>query len=115
VDNLKAELLRGLWYVACPGAEIKPGAMTGKKLMGGMVLLGRDKAGKVFALRDICPHRGIPLRHGKFDGETAQCCYHGWRFDTDGVCVDIPSTHEDQPSTFPRSPAAPIPSWSGRG
>ncbi|WP_430513594.1 Rieske 2Fe-2S domain-containing protein [Pannonibacter phragmitetus] len=100
MDNLKAELLRGLWYVACPGAEIKPGAMTGKKLMGDMVLLGRDKTGKVFALRDICPHRGIPLRHGKFDGETVQCCYHGWRFDTAGVCVDIPSTHEDQTIDF---------------
>ncbi|MBD8892378.1 aromatic ring-hydroxylating oxygenase subunit alpha [Roseibium litorale] len=96
MDNLKAELLRGLWYVACPGSDIKPGAMTGKKLMGEMVLLGRDKHGKVFALRDICPHRGIPLRHGWFDGEHVQCCYHGWKFGTDGTCVDIPSTHEYQ-------------------
>ena len=100
MNNLKAELLRGLWYVACPGSEIKPGKMIGKKLMGEPVLLGRAADGKVFALRDICPHRGIPLRHGWFDGEHVQCCYHGWKFDTDGVCVDIPSTHEYQTIDF---------------
>lgn len=115
MDNLKAELLRGLWYVACLGAEIKPGAMTGKKLMGDMVLLGRDKAGKVFALRDICPHRGIPLRHGKFDGETVQCCYHGWRFNTDGVCVDIPSTHEDQVIDFSKITCGAYPAIEQQG
>ncbi|WP_346908117.1 aromatic ring-hydroxylating dioxygenase subunit alpha [uncultured Roseibium sp.] len=100
MNNLKAELLRGLWYVACPGSEIKSGKMIGKKLMGELVLLARDNNGKVFALRDICPHRGIPLRHGWFDGEHVQCCYHGWKFDTQGVCVDIPSTHEYQTIDF---------------
>lgn len=100
MNNLKAELLRGLWYVACPGSEIKPGKMVGKKLMGELVLLARANNGKVFALRDICPHRGIPLRHGWFDGEHVQCCYHGWKFDTQGVCVDIPSTHEYQTIDF---------------
>ncbi len=102
MNNLKAELLRGLWYVACPSAEIKPGKTVGKKLMNEPVLIGRDKAGKVFALRDICPHRGIPLRHGHFDGETVQCCYHGWKFDTSGACVDIPSTHEYQTIDYSR-------------
>ncbi|MEP3279582.1 MAG: aromatic ring-hydroxylating dioxygenase subunit alpha [Stappiaceae bacterium] len=96
MDKLQAELLRGLWYVALPSAELKTGAMLGRKLMGEPVLLGRDRYGKAFALRDICPHRGIPLRHGQFDGETVQCCYHGWRFDTSGNCTEIPSTHEYQ-------------------
>ena len=83
-----------------PGSEIKPGKMVGRKLMGELVLLGRASNGKVFALRDICPHRGIPLRHGWFDGEHVQCCYHGWKFDTEGTCVDIPSTHEYQTIDF---------------
>jgi phenylpropionate dioxygenase-like ring-hydroxylating dioxygenase large terminal subunit len=50
----------------------------------------------VFALRDACPHRGIPLHYGRFDGETIACCYHGWRFDTAGTCVEIPSLREGQ-------------------
>lgn len=96
MNKLEADLLRGLWYVACPGSDVKPGKMLGKTLLGEPVLIGRAASGKVFALRDICPHRGIPLRHGWFDGETVQCCYHGWKFDTDGTCVDIPSTHATQ-------------------
>lgn len=96
MNNLEADLLRGLWYVACPSSEIAAGKMLGKTLMGEPVLIGRAANGNVFALRDICPHRGIPLRHGWFDGETVQCCYHGWRFDTGGTCVEIPSTHAAQ-------------------
>jgi phenylpropionate dioxygenase-like ring-hydroxylating dioxygenase large terminal subunit len=46
----------------------------------------------LFALRDLCPHRGIPLSAGWFDGETVQCKYHGWRFEPcSGRCEEIPS------------------------
>ncbi len=96
MDNLKAELLRGLWYVAMVGSDVKPGQTIARKLMGEPVMIGRDARGRVFALKDICPHRGIPLSYGQFDGDTVQCCYHGWRFDTSGTCTEIPSTHEYQ-------------------
>jgi phenylpropionate dioxygenase-like ring-hydroxylating dioxygenase large terminal subunit len=54
-------------------------------------VLGRDRSGAVFALRDICPHRGMPLSAGHFDGQEIECCYHGWRFRSDGRCTAIPS------------------------
>jgi phenylpropionate dioxygenase-like ring-hydroxylating dioxygenase large terminal subunit len=60
------------------------------------VLLGRLKSGEAFAMRDICPHRGVPLSAGKLCGETVQCPYHGWRFGKDGVCTEIPSLVEGQ-------------------
>ena len=96
MQGLKAELLRGLWYVAMPGAEIRPGRTTSVPMLGEPVLIGRGKDGSVFAIRDICPHRGIPLRYGTFDGETIECAYHGWRFGRDGGCVAIPSLREGQ-------------------
>jgi phenylpropionate dioxygenase-like ring-hydroxylating dioxygenase large terminal subunit len=96
MQELKAELVRGLWYVALVGADLRAGAMMHKTLLGEPVLLGRARDGKVFALRDICPHRGIPLHYGRFDGDTIACCYHGWRFDLDGTCVEIPSLREGQ-------------------
>lgn len=96
MQGLKAELLRGLWYVAMPGAEVRPGRTVSVPMLGEPVLIGRGRDGKVFAVRDICPHRGIPLRYGKFDGETIECAYHGWRFGRDGGCVAIPSLREGQ-------------------
>jgi len=96
MQGLTATLLRGTWYMALPGNAVKAGTTAARTLLGEPLLIGRDTAGAVFALRDACPHRGIPLRHGSFDGETVTCCYHGWRFDRTGTCVEIPSLREDQ-------------------
>lgn len=88
--------LRELWYFALPASALKVGAMQAKTMLGEPVLLARDKDGKVFALRDICPHRGIPLSCGRFDGAEVECRYHGWRFDGTGKCTAIPSLVADQ-------------------
>src|SRR5205807_4739569 len=71
--------LREAWYYALPGHRLAAGAMLAKTLLGEPVLIGRDAAGAVFALRDLCPHRGVPLSCGSFDGKAVECCYHGWR------------------------------------
>ncbi len=88
--------LEKLWYFALPGPWLKRGQMLAKTMLGQPVLLARDADGKPFALRDICPHRGIPLSRGRFDGREVECCYHGWRFGGDGRCTAIPSLTEGQ-------------------
>lgn len=88
------ELLTDFWYVAAPSALLARGKKLPVRLLGEEVLLLRDNAGVVSALKDFCPHRGIPLRHGTFDGCEVECCYHGWRFDMAGACTRIPSLLE---------------------
>src|SRR4029079_7623494 len=80
MQGLKAELLRGFWYMALPGKHLRPGKVLVRKMLGEPVLIGRTNDGKVFAISDLCPHRGMPLHHGWFDGDTVACCYHAWRF-----------------------------------
>lgn len=87
----KAEILTDFWYLAMPSAELRRGQALARSFWGEPVLLARDNAGQVFAISDLCPHRGIPLRYGDFDGSTVTCCYHGWKFDRDGRCTEIPS------------------------
>jgi phenylpropionate dioxygenase-like ring-hydroxylating dioxygenase large terminal subunit len=84
-------MLRSFWYLALPGAKLARGKTVDLTLLGEPLLLCRGDDGQVFALRDICPHRGIPLSYGSFDGREVQCCYHGWRFGRDGRCTTIPS------------------------
>ena len=92
-----AEPLRGLWYMPAPAGSLKPGQMRREMLLGEPVLLGRMRDGQAFAMRDICPHRGVPLSAGKILSEnTVECPYHGWRFRRDGVCSAIPSLVEGQ-------------------
>jgi phenylpropionate dioxygenase-like ring-hydroxylating dioxygenase large terminal subunit len=89
--------LRDLWYMPALSASLNPGAMRREMLLGEPVLLGRMRDGQVFAMRDICPHRGVPLSAGKILSEnTVECPYHGWRFRRDGVCSAIPSLVEGQ-------------------
>ena len=96
------DLLRDLWYFAATSAELKRGKMFRREILGEPIVLGRDGQGRAFALRDICPHRAVPLsaeRVTDADGvQTVECPYHGWRFGTgDGVCKQIPSLVEGQP------------------
>lgn len=80
---------RNYWYPVTWSRKVgsRPLAIT---LAGEQIMLIRE-AGKVHALRDRCPHRGVPLSHPmgtqEFPG-TWTCCYHGWTFDLEtGVLV----------------------------
>ena len=89
--------LRKLWYRAAQASDVRPGRMLRRILLGEPVVLGRTKDGQAFALRDICPHRGVPLSAGTICADrTVECAYHGWRFDPDGTCRAIPSLVEEQ-------------------
>lgn len=97
-----SELLRDLWYFAAHSAELKNGAIFRREILGEPVVLGRDNQGRAFALRDICPHRAVPLSAGRVvdnnGTQTVECPYHGWRFGAaDGVCKQIPTLVEGQP------------------
>ena len=87
-----AEMIFGEWYPALRADRLRRGETAVTMLLGIPMLLGRKSDGKLFAMRDLCPHRGIPLSAGWFDGETVQCKYHGWRFEPcSGRCEEIPS------------------------
>jgi nitrite reductase/ring-hydroxylating ferredoxin subunit len=91
------ELIFGDWYPAMRADGLRKGKTQKAMLLGIPLLLGRKNDGSIFAMRDLCPHRGIPLSAGWFDGETVQCKYHGWRFEPcSGQCAEIPSltTHD---------------------
>ncbi|MFZ1937778.1 MAG: Rieske 2Fe-2S domain-containing protein [Terracidiphilus sp.] len=85
-------LLYDDWYPA-----LRSDKLHGRKLVTAMLLdiplvLGRRADGQIFAMRDNCPHRGIPLSYGWFDGEHVTCRYHGWEFEPcSGQCTLIPS------------------------
>ena len=103
------ELLYDMWYVAAPAHALKRGRTMPILMLNQPVLLGRDAKGDVFALRDFCPHRGVPLHYGRFDGTTIECCYHGWCFDTKGQCTKIPALTEDSAVDLARIKAQSFP------
>jgi phenylpropionate dioxygenase-like ring-hydroxylating dioxygenase large terminal subunit len=107
--------LQNFWYFALPSADLGRGKMKGLKLCSQNILLGRTNDGKVFAMRDLCPHRGTPLHHGQFDGEEIQCHYHGWKFAPDGRCTLIPALCAPQEHFGDRIRNGTFPCREGQG
>jgi phenylpropionate dioxygenase-like ring-hydroxylating dioxygenase large terminal subunit len=86
------EMLTGFWYRALRSDEVRPRELVPVMLLETPLVLGRTDSEQAFAMRDNCPHRGIPLSYGWFDGKDVQCSYHGWKFDAcSAQCVEIPS------------------------
>jgi len=96
--GLDAGFLWDFWYPAARSSAIRGRALVKAMLLDVPLVLGRTDEGEAFAMRDSCPHRGIPLSYGRFDGKNVECSYHGWKFDgCSGRCVEIPSlTSQDK-------------------
>jgi phenylpropionate dioxygenase-like ring-hydroxylating dioxygenase large terminal subunit len=57
----------------------------------------------------------MPLSEGAFDGGEIECCYHGWRFATDGKCTAIPSLVDGQEFDLARIAVARYPACEAQG
>lgn len=77
------------WYIACQSKELrqKPLART---VLGIPLVLFRGSNGKPTALLDRCPHRNVPLSKGWVRNNHLICKYHGWQFDEQGICQEVP-------------------------
>jgi phenylpropionate dioxygenase-like ring-hydroxylating dioxygenase large terminal subunit len=78
------------WYPLAWSRELKPGRTYAAQFAGDPIVLVRPKHGAVFALEDRCAHRQVPLSKGVVEGCALRCCYHGWTYDADGTCIDVP-------------------------
>ena len=61
---------------------------------GAYVVVRLRPGGEVSAFPARCPHRLVPLATGSVVDGRLRCPAHGWGFDTEGRCVDIPSLGE---------------------
>ena len=101
---------RHYWYPVLESRKLRK-RLHPLTLLGEKIVLVRDR-GKVYALRDRCPHRGVPLSMGRreFPGSLT-CCYHGLTYDlvsgelvaalTDGPDSPICGNPELRVQTYP--------------
>ncbi len=51
----------------------------------------KDSQGRLGAIDEFCAHRGVSLWFGRNEESGIRCPYHGWKYDVNGQCVDVPS------------------------
>jgi phthalate 4,5-dioxygenase oxygenase subunit len=61
------------------------------RLLGENLIAFRDSNGRAGLLDEFCPHRRASLFWGRNEECGLRCVYHGWKFDVDGTCVDMPN------------------------
>jgi phthalate 4,5-dioxygenase len=61
------------------------------RLLGEDLVAFRDTNGDAGLVDAFCPHRRAPMFFGRNEECGLRCVYHGWKFDTNGTCVDMPS------------------------
>jgi nitrite reductase (NADH) small subunit len=71
----------------CPVADLPIGLGRPFRVGGKLVAVFRSRAGKVFAVQGLCPHKNGPLADGMLAGDQVVCPLHAYRYDAhSGAC-----------------------------
>ncbi len=91
------ELLRRYWIPALLDTELseRDCPPVRVKLLGEKLVAFRDTEGRLGLIDEFCAHRGVSLWFGRNEECGLRCPYHGWKYDVNGQCVDLPSEAEE--------------------
>jgi phthalate 4,5-dioxygenase len=109
-------LFRRYWIPALLSSEVpeKDGPPVRVRILCEDLIAFRDSDGKVALMDAFCPHRRAPMFFGRNEECGLRCVYHGWKFDRNGVCTDMPSEPPD--SLFKNKVTIQTyPTWEGGG
>lgn len=83
------ELMRRYWQpvLASRNVTARPKEI---RILGEDLIVFRDGAGRPGLLYPRCMHRGTSLFWGHVEQDGIRCCYHGWKFDVEGNCLEQP-------------------------
>jgi nitrite reductase/ring-hydroxylating ferredoxin subunit len=87
------EAMRRYWLPALLATELpQPDCPPVRvRLLGEDLVAFRDSDGRIGLLDEYCPHRLASMFLGRNEEKGLRCVYHGWKFDVEGNCVDMPN------------------------
>lgn len=90
-DTPMGKLLRQFWHPVALSKSVIPGKAREVRLLGEDLALYRGESGRAYLMANRCAHRLTKLHTGWIEGEQIRCMYHGWKYDTNGQCVERPA------------------------
>lgn len=85
------EFILNRWYPLCFLEELNENNLLPKKILGKDLIVFKTESGNYGVIEDRCCHRNVNLSLGVVKGEVVKCAYHGWEYNSAGVCTHIPS------------------------
>ena len=91
------QMFRSYWMPALLAEELPENdcAPVRIKLLSERLLAVRDSEGRLGLIDEFCAHRGVSLWFGRTEECGIRCPYHGWKYDVEGNCLDVPSEPEE--------------------
>ncbi|NES91620.1 MULTISPECIES: Rieske 2Fe-2S domain-containing protein [Okeania] len=87
------------WYPLSPIEDLDPEIPVPVTLLGIRLVIWKPRYSENYQVfLDVCPHRLAPLSEGRVDDKTGNlmCSYHGWQFDSQGICTHIPQAENPE-------------------
>lgn len=100
------------WYAVAWSTELKKKPVK-KRVAGKDLVLFRGEDGSAHAIYAYCPHRGADLSLGYCADGGIRCAFHGWLFQGDGRCTEIPSQPKAKIPEFAHDTAYPVQEKAG--
>jgi phthalate 4,5-dioxygenase len=93
VGTPTGDYFRRYWLPAALSTElpVPDGEPVRVRLLGENLIAFRNTDGRIGLLDEFCAHRRASLFWGRNEDCGLRCVYHGWKFDIDGACVDMPN------------------------
>lgn len=87
------DLFRRYWIPALMTSELpEPDCPPVRvSLLSERLIAFRDTDGKIGLMDEFCAHRGVSLWFGRNEEGGLRCPYHGWKYNTEGQCIEVPS------------------------
>lgn len=81
-----------MWFPVYISSELKaeePPQLV--RLLGENYVIFRGASGGVGFFAELCPHRNASLLLARNEGDAIRCIFHGWKFNTKGETVEVPT------------------------
>lgn len=82
------EALRRYWHPVASSVGLTSDLPHRTKVLGEDLIVFRDGAGRAGVVYERCAHRGSSLYYARIEEDGIRCCYHGWKFDVQGKCLE---------------------------
>jgi len=105
--TLGGELLRRYWQPVALAKDVADLPQS-IKILDEELILYRDRSGTYGLLYPRCMHRGASLLYGKIEQRGIRCCYHGWLYDEQGRCLEMPCEPDNPAKNHIRQPWYPL-------
>ena len=89
-------LMRRFWAPVMLESELggPDSAPVRVNVLGEQLVAFRDTSGTIGLIDAYCPHRRANMFWGRNEEHGLRCVYHGWKFDVNGQCTDLPNCPE---------------------